>query len=177
MNCKPNHLHWIIRFEGTAFKGKLNGLGKMIWPGGEVYHGEFRADREDGIGAFTTADGNTFCGEFHEGKGNGRSTLFNSILFPSNHCSFYVLLSFFVPAFAALSVGEFQHSKLLFTSILLYMQRCRHLQRQLLLLRPMDRLGNQGKDTRERHGEALHAVLTFRSVEPASEAQSCLAHL
>ena len=52
--------------------GKLSGSGKMTWPGGEVYIGEFRADHEDGIGAFATADGNLFCGEFHEGKGNGR---------------------------------------------------------------------------------------------------------
>ncbi len=52
--------------------GKLSGPGKMVWPGGEVYHGEFRADHEDGIGAFITADGNVFCGEFHQGKGNGR---------------------------------------------------------------------------------------------------------
>jgi hypothetical protein len=52
--------------------GKLSGAGKMSWPGGELYHGEFRADREDGVGAFVTSDGNTFCGEFQEGKGNGR---------------------------------------------------------------------------------------------------------
>ena len=60
------------RFDGTTLMGKLSGSGKMTWAGGEVYIGEFRADHEDGIGAFATADGNLFCGEFHEGKGNGR---------------------------------------------------------------------------------------------------------
>ena len=63
------------RFEGTSSLGKLEGDGKITWPGGEVYHGQFYRDKEHGIGAFVTADGSLFCGEYSDGQGNGRSVL------------------------------------------------------------------------------------------------------
>jgi hypothetical protein len=49
----------------------MSGTGKMVWPDGNTYVGEYALDLKDGFGEFTWPDGKWFRGNWSQGKQNG----------------------------------------------------------------------------------------------------------
>jgi hypothetical protein len=60
-------------YEGMCRPGTdiLEGYGKLTWPDGRMYEGEFRDDKYNGVGKFTWANGNIYEGELKDDKRNG----------------------------------------------------------------------------------------------------------
>ncbi|ETN20979.1 hypothetical protein PPTG_01327 [Phytophthora nicotianae INRA-310] len=64
----------LATFEGTYVNGSKNGLGKMMFANGDVYHGEWKADKMTGEGSFMYANGDIFSGRFESGIRSGKDT-------------------------------------------------------------------------------------------------------
>ena len=71
--------------DGTVFLGKLDadyrrsGQGRITWPNGDSYEGDFVSDKLSGNGVYTFQSGDVYEGEFVEGKkhGKGKYTAFD----------------------------------------------------------------------------------------------------
>lgn len=61
-------------YKGQIIDGRLQGEGRIDWPGGAHYEGEFDQGQMHGQGVYTDAQGNQFEGEFRRGvfSGSGR---------------------------------------------------------------------------------------------------------
>lgn len=59
---------------GGRHRGRQEaGRGRFTWADdGDVYEGEFKADKREGRGKFTFASGNVYEGEWKAGKKEGR---------------------------------------------------------------------------------------------------------
>lgn len=61
---------YVGEFKG---KGVAHGHGRISYPSGNTYEGEFADDEYNGMGTFTTAEG-TYVGHFRSGKFDGQGT-------------------------------------------------------------------------------------------------------
>lgn len=52
--------------------GKFEGHGKYVWFYGDVYEGEWKANKQHGRGTLSYADGTTYHGEFCNNKRHGQ---------------------------------------------------------------------------------------------------------
>ena len=64
----------IAYYEGEYKDGKKNGLGKMKFPSGDIYHGIWVNDTMHGEGTYMYANGDIFSGIFDKGIKNGTGT-------------------------------------------------------------------------------------------------------
>ena len=63
------------RFEGNYKDGAKEGLGRMTFPSGDIYEGEWKANMMTGEGSYTyKASGDIYSGSFKEGKKHGQGT-------------------------------------------------------------------------------------------------------
>lgn len=51
---------------------KSNFLGKLTWPDGRIYEGEYKDDKKDGQGTFIWADNRKYIGGWKEGRQHGQ---------------------------------------------------------------------------------------------------------
>ena len=49
----------------------MHGLGRMEWPDGRFYQGNFSLDQRHGYGIYKFTDGSSFKGEFKDNKYHG----------------------------------------------------------------------------------------------------------
>lgn len=61
-------------FEGNYENGAKQGVGKMTFPNGDIYHGEWKEDKMSGDGSFMYANGDIFSGRFESGIRSGKGT-------------------------------------------------------------------------------------------------------
>ncbi|CCI40849.1 unnamed protein product [Albugo candida] len=61
-------------YDGNYLDGVKQGIGKMIFPNGDIYHGEWKDDKMHGEGAFMYANGDIYSGEFEQGIREGQGT-------------------------------------------------------------------------------------------------------
>jgi hypothetical protein len=61
-------------YVGQVKDGKRNGLGTYTWVNGDKYVGEHKDDQRNGQGTFTSADGYKYEGEWKDGKRDGLGT-------------------------------------------------------------------------------------------------------
>lgn len=64
----------IASFEGMYVDGVKHGLGKMVFPNGDTYHGEWQRDKMHGDGSYVYANGDIFSGKFAHGIRMGKGT-------------------------------------------------------------------------------------------------------
>lgn len=64
-----------ISYQGTVQANKLNGQGKVTFANGDSYEGDFKNGIFDGKGKFTAKDGWTYVGEFKKGQAEGQGKL------------------------------------------------------------------------------------------------------
>lgn len=51
---KRFNLLWVfVSLSSNHKNGKKNGFGKLVWPDGSVFEGNFEADQIEGLGKFT----------------------------------------------------------------------------------------------------------------------------
>jgi len=50
----------------------MHGYGRLVWPNGRSYEGEFENDIKNGKGTYQWADGQVYTGEWHNGKQHGQ---------------------------------------------------------------------------------------------------------
>lgn len=61
------------RYEGQYFEGKRQGVGKMTFPNGDVYHGHWHQGKMHGEGTYTyKANGDIYSGAFENGLKHGQ---------------------------------------------------------------------------------------------------------
>ncbi len=53
-----------FKYHGEYQNGKLNGVGMLTYPNGDVYDGQFKNDKRNGIGRLTLPDGTTSIGRY-----------------------------------------------------------------------------------------------------------------
>jgi len=58
----------------TNYLGQKEGRGKMVYGNGEIYEGEWRANKKEVFGKYTSADGSVYEGEWLNGKKHGMGT-------------------------------------------------------------------------------------------------------
>jgi len=58
-------------YDGDFRKGKFQGTGIMKYPGGAMYVGGWHKSVQEGRGRMTEADGTSYIGGFHNGKRHG----------------------------------------------------------------------------------------------------------
>jgi hypothetical protein len=51
-------------------------MPKLIFKNGDVYEGDVKDGKPDGLGSYTSADGSQYDGEFRNGKKEGLGTMF-----------------------------------------------------------------------------------------------------
>nr|CCA28161.1 conserved hypothetical protein [Albugo laibachii Nc14] len=61
-------------YDGNYLDGTKQGIGKMCFPNGDVYHGEWKDDKMHGEGSFMYANGDIYSGEFDQGIREGQGT-------------------------------------------------------------------------------------------------------
>ena len=67
--------------DGSVYSGPLNeeglahGSGRLDWPNGKYYEGDFYAGMQQGTGVLVEPDGTVYTGEFQNGEPNGRGTM------------------------------------------------------------------------------------------------------
>lgn len=64
----------IASYDGAYVDGAKQGLGKMVFPNGDTYHGEWHRDTMHGDGSFVYANGDIFSGSFALGIRAGKGT-------------------------------------------------------------------------------------------------------
>ena len=63
-------------FEGGVSKGQKNGIGKMIFPNGEIYKGNFKAGQREGTGLCKFPNGCIYRGNWKEDRPYANGWLF-----------------------------------------------------------------------------------------------------
>jgi hypothetical protein len=56
-------------------RGLPNGYGKLTWPNGDYYEGNFKFGKRNGFGKRINVDGSEYQGEYLEDKPNGRGNI------------------------------------------------------------------------------------------------------
>jgi hypothetical protein len=64
---------WI--YEGTFFRGKRTGKGKITWANGTVYEGDWVEGERTGKGKYTWATGNVYEGDWVKRKATGKGKI------------------------------------------------------------------------------------------------------
>mmetsp|Transcript_950 Transcript_950/g.1306 ORF Transcript_950/g.1306 Transcript_950/m.1306 type:complete len:81 (-) Transcript_950:380-622(-) len=54
---------------------KMHGYGKLVWPDGKRYEGEYYQDKKHGKGVFYWPNGNKYVGMWQNGKQHGEGIL------------------------------------------------------------------------------------------------------
>jgi hypothetical protein len=54
----------------------MNGKGKLTWPDGRMYDGEYINDQKEGVGIFMFADGRKYIGNWKDGLQHGEGQFF-----------------------------------------------------------------------------------------------------
>lgn len=54
----------------------MHGKGRIEWPDGKFYEGDYKDDKKHGRGTFQWADGKKYDGEWQDGKQHGLGTYF-----------------------------------------------------------------------------------------------------
>lgn len=62
-------------YTGQWLEGERHGHGIYIWKSGAKYEGEYSKNQRNGIGTFTFADGKIYQGEWKDGLRNGKGKL------------------------------------------------------------------------------------------------------
>ena len=64
-----------IRFKGadkdSVKAGVPHGKGKMVWPSGDYYEGQFKNGKRHGEGRRVNVDGSTFTGQYEDDQPSG----------------------------------------------------------------------------------------------------------
>ena len=55
-----------LRYKGAVRAQVPHGLGKLVWPSGDVYEGNFKNGKRHGKGKRVNADGSFYKGEYEE---------------------------------------------------------------------------------------------------------------
>lgn len=55
-----------LRYKGEIRAQVPHGVGKIVWPSGDVYSGEFRNGKRHGAGKRVNNDGSVFTGQYEE---------------------------------------------------------------------------------------------------------------
>ena len=55
----------------------MNGKGKMQWPDGKYYEGDYVNDNKEGLGEFHWPDGKWYRGEWLNGKQHGDGSYYS----------------------------------------------------------------------------------------------------
>lgn len=61
-----------IVYHGNVQANKMNGQGKITFANGDVYEGNFSNGMFDGKGKFTAKEGWTYVGDFKKGQADGQ---------------------------------------------------------------------------------------------------------
>jgi len=61
-------------YEGMFKFNRKEGIGKLTYPNGDVYHGEWLKNVKHGEGAYVTKDGDMYSGSWWKGMKHGRGT-------------------------------------------------------------------------------------------------------
>lgn len=64
----------LASYEGMYVDGVKQGLGKMVFPNGDTYHGEWKQDKIHSDGSYMYANGDIFSGKFENGIRVGKGT-------------------------------------------------------------------------------------------------------
>ncbi|RQM19784.1 hypothetical protein B5M09_001137 [Aphanomyces astaci] len=64
----------IAWYDGAYENGKKHGVGKMQFPTGDTYHGQWSSDAIDGEGTIVYKNGDIFSGSFDQGIKHGKGT-------------------------------------------------------------------------------------------------------
>ena len=64
-----------IIYHGYVQANKMNGQGKVTFANGDVYEGNFSNGSFDGKGTFTAKEGWTYVGDFKKGQAHGQGKL------------------------------------------------------------------------------------------------------
>ena len=64
-----------ITYHGYVQANKMNGKGKVTFANGDVYEGHFSNGSFDGKGTFTAKEGWTYVGDFKKGQADGQGKL------------------------------------------------------------------------------------------------------
>ncbi|TXF91726.1 peptidase C14 caspase catalytic subunit p20 [Neolewinella aurantiaca] len=62
-------------YDGDFRRGKFQGTGVMKYPGGAMYVGSWHKSVQEGRGRMTEADGTSYIGGFHDGKRHGEGVI------------------------------------------------------------------------------------------------------
>lgn len=72
MDDDSGELKKIAMYEGSYSNGKKHGVGKMTFPNGDVYHGEWKENKMDGEGTYTyAATKDVYSGSWSQGVKTG----------------------------------------------------------------------------------------------------------
>ncbi|HEL0640762.1 TPA: hypothetical protein TUV15_001307 [Streptococcus equi subsp. zooepidemicus] len=64
-----------IKYTGYVLNHRMNGKGKLVYPNGDTYVGDFNKGVFDGEGTFTASTGWSYSGQFKKGQADGKGTL------------------------------------------------------------------------------------------------------
>lgn len=64
-----------IRYTGYVLNHRMNGHGKLTYPNGDVYEGNFVNGVFNGRGSFKSSMGWSYVGEFKKGQADGQGKL------------------------------------------------------------------------------------------------------
>ena len=64
-----------VSFEGQYREGRKDGIGKLLLPNGDKYHGAFAGDKFEGEGTYFSANGDIYSGSWKAGVKSGEGTL------------------------------------------------------------------------------------------------------
>ena len=55
-----------LRYKGDVRAQVPHGIGRLVWPSGDVYEGEFKNGKRHGQGKRVNADGSIYTGSYEE---------------------------------------------------------------------------------------------------------------